>query len=161
MIRKIVLGLTMLMASSMGFCGTATGTFTVTATVSASCSVTTAALAFGTIGTPLGANQDAQSNVNITCGNGAPYSISLNQGSGTGATVAARLLTSGANTLSYALYLDSSRSQLWGDSTHGTSVVSGVGSGTTQALTVYGRIPTGSSPAAGTYNDTITVTVSF
>ena len=159
--KKLAFGTALLAASSSGFSATATTTFAVSATVSASCSVSAAALGFGTLGTPIGTNVDAQSNITATCAGGAAYTVALNAGTGTGATLATRKLTSGANTLPYTLYLDASRSQIWGDGTGSTSVSSQTGTGSAQALTVYGRIPAGSSPLAGAYSDTITVTVTY
>ncbi|UWX04453.1 spore coat protein U domain-containing protein [Pseudoxanthomonas sp. NC8] len=37
----------------------------------------------------------------------------------------------------------------------------GTGSGSIQALTVYGRVPAQPVSAAGTYSDTVTVTLTF
>ena len=48
-----------------------------------------------------------------------------------------------------------------GDTTSG-STVAGEGTGAAQALTVYGKVDAqASTPAAGTYTDTITVTVTY
>jgi spore coat protein U-like protein len=88
------------------------------------------------------------------------YNIGLDAGTGSGATVATRKLTSGSNTINYMLYCDSGRSIVWGN-TVGTNTVSGTGSGDPQSYTVYGRVPAQTTPAAGTYNDTITVTVTY
>ena len=78
-----------------------------------------------------------------------------------GASVAARKLTSAASgTLNYALYQDVGRATLWGQ-TIGTDTVAGTGSGATQTLTVYGRIPALQGSAAGAYTDTITVTLTY
>ena len=50
---------------------------------------------------------------------------------------------------------------MWGDGTAGC-VQAGDGTGAAQALTVYGKVDAqASTPAAGTYTDTITVTVTY
>ena len=49
---------------------------------------------------------------------------------------------------------------MWGN-TVGTDTVSATGSGASQAYTVYGRVPMQTTPAAATYTDTITVTVTY
>ena len=71
-----------------------------------------------------------------------------------------RKMTSGANTINYSLYQNSSRTTVWGN-TVGTNTVSGTGSGLGQALTVYGRVPPQTTPAPGTYTDTIVATVTY
>lgn len=138
---------------------TATTTFSVTLTITASCTVSGTTLAFGTSGL-ITANIDATSTLTVTCTNTTPYTVSLDAGTGTGATVAARKLTSGAATVTYSLYQDSGRSTVWGQSI-GTDTVAGTGSGSAQTLTVYGRVPAQSTPAPNGYSDTITVTVTY
>jgi spore coat protein U-like protein len=133
--------------------------FTVTATVLAGCNLTATDLDFGTVGV-LSSNVDAASTVSVTCSNGTPYNVGLNAGTGAGATVANRKMTSGGNTVSYSLYTDSARTTVWGN-TVGTDTVAGTGTGTSQALTVYGRVPSQTTPPPSTYSDTIIVTVTY
>ena len=80
---------------------------------------------------------------------------------GAGATFPARRMTSGGNTLVYTLFTDPGRGTVWGDGTGGSSLANGSGNGAAQAITVYGRIPSGQAVATGTYTDTITVTINF
>jgi spore coat protein U-like protein len=136
---------------------TATTTFAVSATVQATCSVTATALTFGTYST---AQLDNTSTVSVTCTNTTPYTVGLDAGTATGATVTTRKMINGANTLSYTLYNDSGRTTNWGN-TAATNWVSGTGNGSAQALTVYGRIPAAQYVNPVTYNDTITVTVTY
>jgi len=49
---------------------------------------------------------------------------------------------------------------VWGN-TVGTNTVAGTGTGNSQSLTVYGNVPAQATPPAATYNDTITVTVTY
>jgi spore coat protein U-like protein len=139
---------------------TATTTFTVQMTIAASCIINSAsALNFGTSGV-IGANVDQTSTLQVQCTNTTPYNISLDPGIGTGATVAARKMTNGANTITYSLYSDAGRTTVWGN-TIGTNTVAATGSGASQPFTVYGRVPPQSTPAAALYTDTITVTVTY
>ena len=62
--------------------------------------------------------------------------------------------------LNYAVYSNSARSSIWGN-TVGSNVVAGTGLGTAQVLTVYGRIPAAQYPAPGSYTDTITATLTY
>src|SRR6478752_1824635 len=114
---------------------------TVQMVITATCTVNSAStLNFGTQGV-LSTNVDQTSTLQVTCTNTTPYNIGLDAGTGSGATVATRKLTSGGATVNYTL--------------------AGTGNGTGQNYTVYGRIPTQSTPAPGNYADTITVTVTY
>jgi spore coat protein U-like protein len=140
---------------------TATGTFNVRITIQAECRVNSATdLDFGTTGV-IAANIDQQSAISVQCTNSTPYDVGLNAGTGSGATVANRLMTgtSGA-TVAYNLYRDAARSQVWGN-TIGTDVVSGTGNGAVQTIPVYGRVAPQTTPAPGVYSDIITITVTF
>ena len=77
-----------------------------------------------------------------------------------GSTVGSRLLGNGTATVQFQMYQDSARSILWGN-TLGTNTVSGVGNGTAQSITVYGQVPTQTTPAASTYTSTVTASVTF
>ena len=139
---------------------TATSTFAVQVTIAATCTINSAStLNFGSVGI-LSANTDQTSTIQVQCTNTTPYTIGLDAGTGSGATVATRKLTSGANTVNYSLYSDSGRATLWG-TTIATDTVAGTGNGAAQSYTVFGRIPSQSTPAPGAYADTITVTVTY
>ncbi len=139
---------------------TSTATFTVTATVLPTCTVVGGVpLAFGVV-TP-GSQRDGSVTVSATCTLGTPYTLALDAGTGSGATVASRRMTSGSDTLQYTLYQDAGRTTLWGDGTGGTSVRSSTGTGLTQSFTVYGRVPSNATAPVGSYTDTITVTATY
>lgn len=139
---------------------TATTTFTVQIILQASCIINSAStLNFGSTGV-LSANVDATSTISVQCTNTTPYTISLNPGTGAGATVAARLMTFGGNTVTYSLYRDVGRTLVWGQ-TISTDTTAGTGNGSAQTYTVYGRVPVQITPAPATYTDTITVTVTY
>jgi spore coat protein U-like protein len=142
---------------------TTTTTFGVSATIVDSCSVSATALGFGNVDpvSLAGTAVDATTTVDVTCANGTAYDVGLDAGTASGATVTTRQMTSGANTLNYALYSDSGRTTNWGN-TVATDTVTGTGDGTAQSLTVYGRIPSGQGTVpTGAYSDTITVTVTY
>lgn len=105
--------------------------------------------------------KDGASSVTATCSSGTPYTIGLGLGLGAGVTSAtARKMTSGAGgEIVYGLYLDTGRSQPWGPSS--PELYSATGNGAAQAITVYGRVPAQTSPAPGTYSDTIIATVTY
>lgn len=139
---------------------TTTTTFQVTATVTSSCSVSATSLAFGNYD-PLAASPlDGTSTVTVQCTLQTPFTIGLNAGTGSGATVAARKMTATSSTLTYSLYQDSGRTTVWGN-TPGTDTMAATGTGVAVPFTVYGRIPAAQNVLTGNYADTITVTVTY
>jgi len=163
--RRLQLNIASVIIAALAFVGvsnaaTTTTTFPAQITITASCTVNSASTHdFGNQGV-LTANVDQTSTIQIQCTNTTPYNIGLNAGTGTGATVAARKMTNGANTVTYALYSDSGRATVWGN-TVGTDTVAASGNGAAQSYTVYGRVPPQTTPAPAVYSDTITVTVSY
>jgi spore coat protein U-like protein len=131
--------------------------FTVTATVTSQCSVSASTLDFGSVGLLL-ANTDGTSTVTVQCASGAAYQVGLDNGQH--ATGTTRRMQGPGGLVTYELYRNTTRTQRWG-STLNTDTVTGTGNGANQTLTVYGRVPNQTTPSAGTYNDTITVTVTY
>lgn len=152
--------LTGAIAMPQAYAATATTTFVVTATVLQACIVTASPLVFGNYDPTAATATDAQTSVLVTCTNGTAYNVGLNQGGGSGATVATRKMTSAGNTMNYTLYRDGSRTTLWGN-TVGTDTLSGTGTGLPVTHNVYGRIPAQQAVQQGSYSDTITVTVTY
>jgi spore coat protein U-like protein len=149
-----------------------TTTFNVTANVPANCALATVNdLAFGPYN-PGSGNVSATTHIYVNCTKGTPFSIGLNGGTGTGnnSEVAnTRFMTSGANLLQYGLYTDAAWTTNWGNTTGvGGTAVTGTGTGMgnpqQQDFQVYGQIQDSGSnlaAAAGSYNDTITVTLTW
>lgn len=129
--------------------------FTVEATFAKNCTVTTQSVNFGSVGV-LGANVDATGQVRVTCTQSTDYSAGLSVGSFTPTT---RRMVKGGEFITYGLYSDAGRTQGWGD-TAGT-MPTGTGSGVTQNYTVYGRVAPQATPSAGTYSDTVVVTITY
>lgn len=137
--------------------GSAISTFTVAATVVASCTISAQDLNFGSA-SALSANRDQSSTLSVTCTNAAPWSVALGNGSNFSTT---RRMRQGAtsNYVGYALYRNSGRGQPWTSGSGNEST--GTGSGGSQSLTVYGRVPPQALPAPGTYTDTVVATITF
>lgn len=74
-----------------------------------------------------------------------------------------RRLSNAGGPLSYNLFMDAARTQVWGDGSGGTVAYGPVqpADGVDVTLSVFGRIPAGQSVAVGTYVDTIVVTVLY
>jgi spore coat protein U-like protein len=131
--------------------------FTLTVVIQNACTISANPLSFGNYA---GALLDATTTLSITCTNLAPYTVGLNAGTSTGATVTNRKMTGpGGALLNYSLYSNSSYTTNWGNSTG--SWVTGTGTGAAQRLTVYGQIPANQNRISGTYTDTITATITY
>jgi spore coat protein U-like protein len=152
----VVLGQTPI--SAVAQANPATTTFNVTATVLKDCIVSATGLPFGNY---TGALVNVSSTVTVTCTSGTAYTVGLNAGLTTGATVTTRQMgiTQPAGGLNYSLLTTSYSGANWGN-TSGTWV-SGTGSGAAQPLTVYGVLPAGQYVPPGSYTDTIAVTVTY
>ena len=157
---KAALAACFLLPAAGAYALTATSTFTVSVQLNATCLINSAsALTFLPQGV-LSTNVNQTSTIQVTCTNTTPYNIGLDAGTGAGATVAVRKMTSGGATVNYSLYSDSGYNTVWGN-TVSTDTVAGTGNGAAQNYTVYGRIPAQTTPAPGNYSDTITVTVTY
>jgi len=146
-------------ACSAAIPSTTNATFTVSATVAANCLVLAQNINFGSIGV-LSANVDATGQVTVTCTPTTSYTISLNGGT-TGSPPASRKMSKGAETVTYGLFKDAARSQIWGDASTPGSTVPGTGTGLAQNLVVYGRVLPQTTPSPGLYTDTVVVTVTY
>lgn len=139
--------------------GTVTANMPVQIIIQNACAITVAPtlLDFGTQGV-LNANFDSTSDMSVTCTTGAVYDIGLNGGAS--GSVAARTMTNGTAFVGYQLYQEAGRTTVWGD-TVGTDTQQRTGTGTVEVVTVYGRVPPQTTPIAGTYLDTVLVTVTY
>lgn len=141
---------------------TTTTTFQVTATVNSACTVSATNLTFG-IYDPSAAAHDDTSTVTVTCTKATAYDIGLDAGLAAGATVTTRKMQHGTLTdlLNYSLYSDAGRTTNWGNTVSTDTVHVASATGAAENHTVYGRIATGQYVTAGSYADTITVTVTY
>lgn len=96
----------------------------------------------------------------IVCDKSQSAVISLTTG-GSGSFAPRAMSGPGGATLDYNLYTTAGLTTVWGDGTAGTATVSGTVSTTNVSFTIYGMIPKNQYTAvAGTYTDSITVSVS-
>lgn len=140
---------------------TATTTFPVNATVVKACIVTANPLNFGSYDPTAATNLDGTTTLSVLCTIGTSYTVGLNAGTASGATVTTRKMTNGANTLSYALYQDTGRTTNWGNTPATDTPAATTAPIGATSFTVYGRVPSGQNVPIGAYTDTITVTVNY
>jgi len=158
------LALSSTLISKPAFAGTATSNLDVSANVNATCSITTNPVAFGDYNPSNPSDANASGTVTTTCTVGSPATITLGEGQNansgsTAANPARRLSVDGTNFLEYFLYQDSNRTTVWGNA--GGTGVDTTGTGTPQALIVYGTITAAQSVPPGAYTDTVVATVTF
>lgn len=137
---------------------TETDVLTVQVTVQEACSIAGTTIDFGTYTGGQQAALDAQGAVTYSSCAAGTLTIALDGGSA--GNVAARTMGNGnGGNINYQLYRNSARSQIWGSAGDAQQIVlleSGSGS-----VPVYGRIAAGQTVAAGTYTDTVNVTMTF
>jgi spore coat protein U-like protein len=127
------------------------------ASVTAQCHIKSAStLNFGTVYGLLSQNVDGMSTINVVCSNALAYYVGLDDGAHS--MGGARRMRGADGYLQYELYSDPQRTQRWGN---GGGMVSGVGTGNGQNLTVYGRLIPQALPGKGLFSDTIVVTVTY
>lgn len=155
----IVGSLTTFVLSQPLSAATATANLTVSATVIASCTVTAGTVAFGNYDPTSVGNLDQAGTFTVACTKGTGASVGLNTGSN--ASGATRRMTSGSEFLTYELYKESDRSNVWGNSGGAAVTLAAATSNAPQTLTVYGRIPPGQDVGVASYTDTVLITVTF
>ncbi len=131
--------------------------FNVTAVVEPTCLVTAQPINFGNHGV-LSTAVDATGAISLTCTANLAYSVALNGGLSNSPPASRQMVLGGAS-ITYGLYRDTGRTNVWGSAAG--QIVTGTGTGSPQTLTVYGRVPPQNTPAPGTYSDTVVVTVSY
>ena len=129
----------------------------------AACTISSTPLVFGTYNvfavTPL----DSTGSVTLHC-TATDKDIVITLDRGGAPTFNPRRMLNGAEQLDYNLYLDAARTTIWGDGTGGTQTFANhnpQGNNRDIVLPIYGRIPAGQDVRAGTYTNTITVTIQF
>ena len=147
-----------LLLSQAANAATATQNFNVTATVVNACTLSSISdLAFGNysfIAPSLGTTS-----VNVNCSLGSSYTLHINDGL-YGSSASTRKMKHGTltDTLSYTLS-NSLAGATWGN-TVGTGVA-GTGLGVAVPTTIYGSVAANQTVTAGSYSDTLTMTVTF
>jgi spore coat protein U-like protein len=136
----------------------------------ASCTITSPTLNFGSYDPLLATSNDSTAVVRVSCTRTILPSETVNYiltaSIGNGPSYAARRMTSGLEILNYNVYRNAGRTQVWGNGTGGSFTITGsftLNNATPRNRnhTLYGRIPPVQDSAAGTYNDTLVVTLTF
>jgi spore coat protein U-like protein len=161
-----VIGLAALMSTAALATGSSSGTLAVTASITSSCDVTSSTLPFGVYDPLAGAVMKITGSMQVACTTDiTSASVELDHGTyGTGTTAPTRKMSDGTSSpgphyLTYNIYTDGEYGTVWG-SANGPTITPA--SGVATNVSVYGQID-GSQQAApaGSYTDTVQVTVTF
>ena len=154
MFRTLALAAGLAAFSIPAYAAQATGTLQVQATVLNTCAVSTSPVVFSNVGLSAAT---ANGSITINCTNSDALSVTLD-GGGSG-NIAARALTHASlpTSFTYQLYSNAGRTTVWGDGVTGSAFST---SGPSQTLVVYGAT-TGTPSAAGSYSDSVQVTVTY
>jgi spore coat protein U-like protein len=136
---------------------------------STSCSSSGMAVDLGTYVSYQSTHLDSAATMTVTCSRtGGPGNVTVTVGLGPSSTsggIATRRLRGPVDVLAYNLYRDTSRALAWGDTIGGNAVTQTffVKNNTSQTFTftVFGRIHALQDIAAGFYQDSLVMTVTF
>ncbi len=126
------------------------------------CTVGTTSLQFGIYDVFDSSPTDSTATIAINCqGNSRDVRVSISRGSAP--TFGSRRMWKGSERLFFNLYRDAARTAVWGDGTGGSQVeiIDHIRNNETYPVTVYGRVPAGQDVSAGSYTDSVTVTIDF
>jgi spore coat protein U-like protein len=138
---------------------TASSTLAVSATVITSCTVLPGTLAFGNYNPTSASPLDVDGSFTISCTTGTAPVVGL--GLGLNSTGSTRRMTNGTVFLTYEIYKETGRSNVWGDTGGATKTLSAAASIVPQTIPVYGRIPANQSATLGAFADTVSITLTF
>jgi spore coat protein U-like protein len=141
------------------------------AAAAVSCVASSTSTAFGIYNplsaTPTYANGDVQVTCTLLSGGATTLNLVSSYGTGASGTYTMRTMISGANKLNYNLFFDAAYTSIRGNGTGGSATGGATLNLTpanptgTASGTIYGRIPAGQDVAAGSYADTIVVTITY
>lgn len=132
------------------------------------CTVSATPVAFGSYDPNATLPDDVSGSVTVVCQATisllVSYSIKLNGGAG--GNIAARRMSGTRSPLPYQIYVDARRTTIWGDGTAGSNFNTGsyllaALVPVTNSYTAYGRINASQNVYAGSYQDTLTILVSY
>ncbi len=126
-----------------------------------SCTVSTTAVNFGSYNVFDPTPTDSTGTIVYRCNSSVDTIwITISRG---GASFLPRRMTKGSDQLTYNLYMNASRTIVWGDFSGGTLAYydNNAPNNKNVELTVYGRVTAQQDVSAGSYRDTVTVTVNY
>ena len=157
--RLSVFAVTATLFAAPAHAGQMTYNMPVQAQVISGCTIATLPLIFN-VPAPVNANVDSTSTLTVACTPNTPFIIEMNYGLHANG-INRRVRNAAANAyMRYFIYRNAARSQAWGLGPS-RDMVGNSGPTGHVVYTVYGRLQSTTSIAAGSYQDTVTVTITF
>lgn len=130
---------------------------------SAACTVSTTPVSFGPYDVFSPSPADSTGTITFTCDANTNVTTSIGQSPNSGGFNPRKMkLAGGTDLLNYNLYTDATYTSIWGDGTSGTATVTKrARRNEPMTLIVYGRIFPGQDVLAGSYSETLTVTITW
>lgn len=130
------------------------------------CNVTTTPVNFGSYDVFSSFPLDSTGTVSVSCHTPAhrtiPVEVTISSGLSGGFHPRRMQGTTGGDRMDYDLFINASRTQIWGDGSSGTVSFQGdIHKDTPLSLPIYGRVPARQNLRAGSYRDSLVVTVSW
>lgn len=130
------------------------------------CNVTTTPVSFGAYDVFASFPLDTTGRVAVACNNPEkkriPVNISINRGRASSFNPRQMQQVGGSDRMNYYLFVDNSRTTIWGDGSGGTSIFTGmIDRSSPLNVPIYGRIPARQNLRAGSYRDSLVVTVEW
>lgn len=153
------------MTNRWGFVAVAAATvwmFTTADAAAQSCTISVTSVSFGSYNVFNTSALDSSGSITYNCDNKA-NNVSISLGKGSSSTFSPRTMKKGGEALSYNLFMDASRTTIWGDGTSGTSVYTrnNPPNNTNVNVPIYGRVGAAQDVSAGTYSDSVLATINF
>lgn len=125
------------------------------------CTVSSTPVTFGAYDRLTSSDLTALGSITVTCTAVGPIAIFLSAG-GSGSFASRRMIAAGNLPLSYNLYIDQLGSRIWGNGTGGSQSLTTTSAASSMPFQIFGRIPAlQTTVRAGSYSDTVMVTVNF
>lgn len=162
-VKKALFAISLFSLCSMSFATNQSTSFQGSALLSPKCTIQGTRIDFGDISPRNSGYISVVTYITTICTRETNFSISL--GAGASGNILHRLLTANSalnnDKLEYSIFKDLNLSSLLGDGTNGTVTLTGVGTGTPQALPVYGYLRLNQYIRPDYYTDNLTVSVSY
>ncbi len=123
------------------------------------CTVTATNISFGAYDITSTINVTSTGTINVTCNNDANVVISIGQSIYSGINPRRMKHTIYNDYLSYNIYQDAGMTTIWGDGTNGTTPIIVNRIGKNKRYTYYGQIFSGQDVSAGSYTDSLIITI--
>ena len=105
----------------------------------------------------------SQADISVLCEQNLLYSIKVSSGLNASGDFSRRQMNSLSDNsaLFYNLFLDSGYSRIWGDGTGFSEFYSGSGQGRPEIIRIFGRIMPTQKVSAGTYSDSVVISIEW